>query len=118
MNDGFGIGLYAPAGFVASEVALDRAAARLAALGHRVVVDETCRTRWQRFSATDDARLAAIGRMADDPRVALAMAARGGYGWSRLLDRIDFAALARLGSDGSATAISRRSSLLRSRTPG
>ena len=54
----------------------------------------SCTTRWQRFSATDDARLAAIGRMADDPRVTLAIAARGGYGWSRLLDRIDFAALA------------------------
>ena len=94
MDDGYGIGLYAPAGFVTSEAALERAVARLSALGHRVVVDETCRTRWQRFSATDDARLAAIGRMAGDPRVTLAMAARGGYGWSRLLDRIDFAALA------------------------
>jgi muramoyltetrapeptide carboxypeptidase len=59
-----------------------------------VVVDETCRSRYQRFSAADDDRLAAIGRMATDPRVELAMAARGGYGWSRLLDRIDFAALA------------------------
>jgi muramoyltetrapeptide carboxypeptidase len=94
MNPGFGIGLYAPAGFVTSDAALDRAVARLTALGHRVVVDETCTTRWQRFSATDDARLAAIGRMASDPRVELAMSARGGYGWSRLLDRIDFAAIA------------------------
>ena len=29
-------------------------------------------------------------RMAEDPRVDLAIAVRGGYGWSRLLDRIDF----------------------------
>jgi muramoyltetrapeptide carboxypeptidase len=94
MDDGYGIGLYAPAGFVTNDAALERAVARLSALGHRVIVDETCTTRWQRFSATDDARLAAIGRMADDPRVTLAIAARGGYGWSRLLDRIDFAALA------------------------
>ena len=34
--------------------------------------------------------------MAADPHVELAIAARGGYGWSRLLDRIDFAALARV----------------------
>jgi muramoyltetrapeptide carboxypeptidase len=93
-NEGYGIGLYAPAGFVTNEAAMERAVARLTALGHRVVVDESCTTRWQRFSATDDGRLAAIGRMADDPRVSLAIAARGGYGWSRLLDRIDFAALA------------------------
>jgi muramoyltetrapeptide carboxypeptidase len=86
--------LYAPAGFVTSEAALERAVTRLSALGHRVIVDETCRSRWQRFSAPDDERLAAIGRMASDPRIGLAMAARGGYGWSRLLDRIDFAALA------------------------
>ena len=33
--------------------------------------------------------------MAADPHVELVIAARGGYGWSRLLDRIDFAALAR-----------------------
>jgi muramoyltetrapeptide carboxypeptidase len=94
MDDGYGIGLYAPAGFVTNDTVLERAVARLSALGHRVVVDESCTTRWQRFSATDDARLAAIGRMAEDPRVTLAIAARGGYGWSRLLDRIDFAALA------------------------
>ncbi|MET0683191.1 MAG: LD-carboxypeptidase [Casimicrobiaceae bacterium] len=94
MDDGYGIGLYAPAGFVTNEAVLERAVARLSALGHRIVVDESCTTRWQRFSATDDARLAAIGRMADDPRVTLAIAARGGYGWSRLIDRIDFVALA------------------------
>jgi muramoyltetrapeptide carboxypeptidase len=94
MDKRYGIGLYAPAGFVTNPAALERAVARLSALGHRVVVDPSCATRWERFSATDDARLAAIGRMADDPQVELAIAARGGYGWSRLLDRIDFAAIA------------------------
>jgi len=90
----FGIGLYAPAGFVTNPAAIDRAVHLLSELGHRVVVDPTCSTRWQRFSATDDERVAAVLRMAADPNVELAIAARGGYGWSRLLDRIDFAALA------------------------
>jgi muramoyltetrapeptide carboxypeptidase len=90
----WGIGLYAPAGFTTDHEALDRAVARLEGQGHRVVVDPTCRTRWQRFAAADDERLAAIGRMAADPRVELAVPVRGGYGWSRLLDRIDFAAIA------------------------
>ena len=33
-------------------------------------------------------------RMAHDPRVELAIAVRGGYGWSRLLERLDFGAIA------------------------
>jgi muramoyltetrapeptide carboxypeptidase len=93
----FGIGLYAPAGFVIEPAAIERAAHRLSEIGHRVVVDPTCSTRWQRFSAIDDERLAALQRMAADPRVEIAVAARGGYGWSRLIDRIDFGAIARSG---------------------
>jgi muramoyltetrapeptide carboxypeptidase len=59
-----------------------------------VVVDPTVTMRWQRFSAPDAERLAAVMRMAEDPRVELAIAVRGGYGWSRLLDQLDFAAIA------------------------
>ena len=51
----------------------------------------------QRFAGTDDARLAAIRRMAERDDVDVAVAIRGGYGFTRLLDRIDFAALARSG---------------------
>lgn len=90
----YGIGLYAPAGFAVAPEAVARAVARLEAAGHRVVVDPTATARWQRFSATDDERLAAIWRMAEDPRIDVVVAVRGGYGWSRLLDRIDFARLA------------------------
>ena len=93
----FGIGLCAPAGFVIAPEAIERAVARLSGLGHRVVVDPTCGGRWQRFSATDDERLAAVMRMNAHPDVELVIAARGGYGWSRLLDRLDYAAIARAG---------------------
>jgi muramoyltetrapeptide carboxypeptidase len=91
----YGIGLYAPAGFATDPAAVERAIARLEAAGHRVVVDPTVAGRWQRFSAPDDERLAAVMRMADDPRIELAIAVRGGYGWTRLLDRLD---LARIGA--------------------
>ena len=90
----YGIGLYAPAGFVLEPEAISRATERLQALGHRVIVDPTATTRWQRFSASDDERVAAVMRMASDPGIDLAIAARGGYGWSRLLDRLDFGAIA------------------------
>lgn len=91
------IGLYAPAGLVIDGSAIDRAIARLEAQGHRVIVDATCSARWQRFAGTDETRLAAVMRMANDPRIELAMAVRGGYGWSRLLDALDFTALAETG---------------------
>ena len=90
----YGIGFYAPAGFTTDPSAIARALSRLEAEGHHLVVDATVVSRWQRFSATDDERLAAIMRMASDPRIDIAIAVRGGYGWSRLLDRIDFAAIA------------------------
>ena len=93
----YGIGLYAPAGYATVPEAVERASARLRAMGHRVVVDPTCTTRWQRFAATDDERLAAVMRMTGDPAIELAIAVRGGYGWTRLLDRLDFAAIARAG---------------------
>jgi muramoyltetrapeptide carboxypeptidase len=97
MSRALGIGLYAPAGFVVEPASIERAVARLQALGHRVVVDPTCTSRWQRFAAPDDERLAALTRVAEDPRVDVAVAVRGGYGWSRLLDRIDFDAIAGAG---------------------
>lgn len=94
MRAGYGIGLYAPAGQVVDPEAIARATHRLSALGHRVVVDPTCTSRWERFSAPDAERLAALERMAAHPDVEVAIAARGGYGWSRLLDRLDYARLA------------------------
>ena len=93
MNFGF----YAPAGFTTDPAAVDRAERRLRDLGHDVVRDPTVDSRLQRFAASDDERLAAIERMAADARVDIACAVRGGYGWTRLLDRLDYGALAQSG---------------------
>ncbi len=91
------IGLYAPAGSVMDPEAVDRAVARLEAMGHAVVVDPGSTARHQRFAGTDDERRAAVLRMAAAPDIDLAMAVRGGYGWSRLLDDLDYRALASAG---------------------
>ncbi|MCU0813975.1 MAG: LD-carboxypeptidase [Burkholderiaceae bacterium] len=86
--------LFSPSGVVVRVAPLRRAVKRLAALGFAVQVDEAALARHQRFAGDDATRLAAIHRVADDaPRVALAT--RGGYGLSRLLDAIDWARLAR-----------------------
>jgi muramoyltetrapeptide carboxypeptidase len=90
-----GFGIFAPAGFATDPASVDRAVARLTSLGHRVLVDPTARGREQRFSAGDDERLASIERMAAAPDVDVAVSVRGGYGWTRLVPRIDYAALAR-----------------------
>ncbi len=97
MGAAHAVALYSPAGRLIDPAALDRAERRLRELGHRVVEDEGARAQHQRFAGDDEARLAAIARVAARPDVDVAMAVRGGYGWSRLLDRLDYAALARSG---------------------
>ena len=86
--------IVAPMGFATDPAAVDRAEALLTRLGHRVRIDPTARGRHQRFAAPDDERLAAINRVAADPDTDVVVMLRGGYGITRLLDRIDFAALA------------------------
>lgn len=98
MTSRAGIGIYAPSGFALDPAAIDRAVARFEARGHHVVVDPTCHSRYQRFAAPDDERVAAVLRMAADPRVDIAITLRGGYGWSRLLPRLDLPALAASGT--------------------
>ncbi|GMU71141.1 MAG: peptidase S66 [Burkholderiales bacterium] len=91
------IGVYAPAGAAADPAAVTRGVERLAALGHRVVLDERVLRRHTRFAGTDEERLAAIGRIAARGDVDVAVALRGGYGTTRLLGRLDYASLARSG---------------------
>ena len=86
--------LYTPAGVLASAAALARAARRLRSLGFEVVVDPAARLRHQRFAGDDDTRLAALHRVAKQAP-GIALATRGGYGLTRLLDRIDWKLVAR-----------------------
>nr|HET7857675.1 LD-carboxypeptidase [Caldimonas sp.] len=86
--------LFSPAGALRSAVPLRRAAARLAALGFAVDIDESATARLQRFAGDDDVRLAALARVAA-ARPSVALATRGGYGVTRLLDRIDWKRIAR-----------------------
>jgi hypothetical protein len=73
------------------------AEALLAARGCRMQRDPSLFARDTRFAGDDEMRLAAVARAASAPGADVALAARGGYGWSRLLDRIDFRTLAASG---------------------
>jgi muramoyltetrapeptide carboxypeptidase len=79
--------LFTPSGVLANAVALKRAARRLGALGFVVSEDEGARLKRQRFAGDDDARLATLHRVAAQAP-SIALATRGGYGLTRLLDRI------------------------------
>lgn len=86
--------LFTPAGVVPKAALVRRAAKRLAKLGFEVTIDEAALLKHLRFGGEDDVRLAAIHRIArQSPHVALAT--RGGYGLTRLLDRIDWKLVAK-----------------------
>ena len=93
--------IHSPAGVVAQSAPVKRAAKRLKALGFSSTIDESALTKHQRFAGDDDTRLASLYRVAQAaPDVALAT--RGGYGLSRLLDRIDWSVFAKSIEQGTA----------------
>jgi muramoyltetrapeptide carboxypeptidase len=93
-ESGQSLSLFSPAGVLRSAVPLRRAAARLGKLGFSVSIDESALARMQRFAGDDETRLATLHRIAQlHPSVALAT--RGGYGLTRLLDGIDWKRIAR-----------------------
>jgi muramoyltetrapeptide carboxypeptidase len=94
------ITLFTPAGVLVKAAPLRLAARRLKALGFEVRLDESALARHQRFGGDDDTRLAALHRIAGQAP-SIAMATRGGYGLTRLLDRIDWPLLARSVDQGT-----------------
>jgi muramoyltetrapeptide carboxypeptidase len=89
-------GVFAPSGVVDQE-RLKRGIACLESKGHRVIVAPETNSQWRYFAGTDEQRLAAFHRLVADPGVDVMIMARGGYGWSRLLHRIDWNAVAASG---------------------
>ena len=62
----------------------------LRARGFNVVVAADAAAQYRYFAGTDEQRLASFHRMLADPSIDAMMMIRGGYGWSRLLHRIDW----------------------------
>jgi muramoyltetrapeptide carboxypeptidase len=86
--------VFSPAGVVSKGAAVRLAVKRLRALGFDACLDEAALAKHQRFAGDDETRLQALHRVAAEAP-GVAMAARGGYGISRMLDRIDWKLLAR-----------------------
>ena len=90
------LALVAPSGALPEGLA-DRAARFFARRGWRVQAGESCFARDTRFAGPDELRLHDLQRFATDRRIDVVLSARGGYGLSRLLDGLDFDAIARAG---------------------
>ncbi|HXF44553.1 MAG TPA: LD-carboxypeptidase [Burkholderiaceae bacterium] len=91
------VGFVAPSGYLPDPRTLDRAAQLFAARGWRVRAGATCSERYLRFAGTDTLRAAELQDFCTDRSLDLVLAARGGYGLTRILDRLDFEAIRRAG---------------------
>ncbi len=92
-QDHSGIYLFSPSGRILEPARLELAQQRLRDMGFAVDADPDALKAHERFAGTDEQRLAAIARAVAQPHP-IVMASRGGYGLSRLLDRIDWRAVA------------------------
>ncbi len=84
----------APSGAVRDEAGLARARQFFRARGMVLETPDAVSAIVHRFAGEDDARLAALHEAAARDDIDVIVAARGGYGLSRLLDRIDYDLLA------------------------
>jgi muramoyltetrapeptide carboxypeptidase len=89
-----GLALVAPGGYAPDEAALARGIAGLEALGCRVHSYCQPSEKFQRFGATDQARIDQLHAAARDPDAQIVLSLRGGYGMSRILPALDLDLLA------------------------
>ncbi|HEU4885703.1 MAG TPA: LD-carboxypeptidase, partial [Longimicrobium sp.] len=73
---------------------VDRAIERVASLGWEPVPGDNCRARRGYLAGTDAERAADLNRALRDPSIGAVWFLRGGYGTMRILDEIDWDALA------------------------
>ena len=92
--------LFSPSGVTVNAAPARLALKRLRAMGYDAGFDADALKRFQRFGGDDDTRLAALHRIASEAP-SIAMAVRGGYGLTRLLDRIDWRLLVRSVENGT-----------------
>lgn len=89
-----GIGIVAPSGAAPDDANLQAGEAALRALGLQVRTFYHHEQRFQRFGASDAARLQQLNDALDDPDLDVIMGLRGSYGLSRLLGSLDYQKIA------------------------
>jgi len=90
LKPGDTIGLIAPAGFMPFEK-MQNCIETLQNWGYNLSFGNTTHSESQNyFSGTDDERLTDLQQMLDDKNIKAILCVRGGYGLSRIIDRLDF----------------------------
>ncbi|WP_231490757.1 LD-carboxypeptidase [Pedobacter sp. Leaf170] len=85
------IGITSPAGYITLEQ-IQPSVLQIQNWGFNIKIGDTIGKRDFTYGGTDDERLKDFQQMLDDPKVNAIMCARGGYGFVRIIDKLDFAA--------------------------
>lgn len=99
------IGIVCPSGFMDNEKA-KVCIETLQQWGFQVKSGKTLGHQYHYFSGTDEERTEDLQNMINDPGIKAILCGRGGYGLSRIIDKINFSALKKILNGSSATAIS------------
>jgi len=92
LKEGDTVAIISPSGVVDRDVIL-KAVVILKASGFNVVMGENVFRQNGCFAGSDRERLSDLQRATDDPDVRAVFCSRGGYGISRIIDRVDFSSL-------------------------
>ena len=95
LTRGSRVALVAPAGPLLERDDLTRAEALCRALDYEPVVGSNAGNRYGYLAGTDDQRLTDLNAALNDAAIHGVWCLRGGYGATRIIDRVDFEALAR-----------------------
>ena len=94
LKPGDTIGITSPAGYVTLEQ-IQPSVLQMQSWGFNIKIGETIGKRSFTYGGTDEERLADFQKMLDDPNIKAIMCARGGYGFVRIIDKLDFSSFKR-----------------------
>ncbi|HKH61730.1 MAG TPA: LD-carboxypeptidase [Flavitalea sp.] len=89
LKQGDTVGISSPAGYITAEE-LRPAIQQIESWGLKVKIGDSIGKRNFTFGGTDDERAADFQRMLDDSSIKAIMCARGGYGFVRIIDKLNF----------------------------
>ena len=92
LKKGDEVGIISPSFFI-DENLLAEAVVFLGKWGLKVRVGRNASKRKGPFAGSDEERLSDLQEMTDDPEIKAVLCSRGGYGLSKIIDRIDFSSL-------------------------
>lgn len=89
LRKGDTIGIVCPSGYLPL-ADTNACVQQLQEWGFRVRIGATVGNKYHGFAGTDDERCADLQQMLNDPTIHAILCGRGGYGMSRIIDRLDF----------------------------